>query len=130
MVYLAYDPELKREVALKVPRAEGVITTELWERFRREARAVAQLHHTNIVPVFGIDEHEGVHYYAMQFIQGQSLDEVIEEVKRLRQGQMPSAPPLPPLAKGGTGGVSSSVAKALLSGQFQAGALDAAPPRV
>ena len=44
------------------------------ERFRREARAAARLHHTNIVPVFGVGEHEGVHYFAMQFIRGQGLD--------------------------------------------------------
>ena len=40
------------------------------ERFRREARAAARLHHTNIVPVFGVGEHDGLHYYAMQFIRG------------------------------------------------------------
>ena len=54
------------------------------ERFRLEARAAARLHHTNIVPVFGVGEHEGVHYYAMQFIQGQGLDVVFEELRRLR----------------------------------------------
>jgi serine/threonine protein kinase len=43
----------------------------------------ARLHHPNIVPVHGVGEHEGVHYYAMQFIQGQ-LDEVLKEVSRLR----------------------------------------------
>ena len=53
-------------------------------RFEREARAAAQLHHTNIVPVFGVGEQDGLHYYAMQFIAGLGLDNVIEEVKRLR----------------------------------------------
>jgi eukaryotic-like serine/threonine-protein kinase len=47
------------------------------ERFRREARAAARLHHTNIVPVFGVGESEGIRYYAMQFIHGQSLDGVL-----------------------------------------------------
>src|SRR5438552_266102 len=56
------------------------------ERCRREAKAVARLHHTNIVPVFGVGEHEGVHYYAMQFINGQGLDSVLKEVKKLRSG--------------------------------------------
>ncbi len=52
------------------------------QRFEREARAAARLHHTNIVPVFGVGEHEGLPYYVMQFIQGLGLDEVLEELKR------------------------------------------------
>ena len=52
------------------------------ERFRREARAAARLHHTNIVPVFGVGESDGVHYYAMQYIQGQNLEVVLQEVRR------------------------------------------------
>src|SRR5439155_7596104 len=47
------------------------------ERFRREARAAARLHHTHIVPVFGAGEHDGIPYYAMQFIDGVGLDAVI-----------------------------------------------------
>src|SRR5438128_7196223 len=117
VVYEAVQESLGRHVALKVLPFHALMEPTILERFRREARAAARLHHTNIVPVFGIDEHEGIHYYAMQFIQGQSLDEVIEEVKRLRQGQATSAAePVHPL--------SSSVAKALLSGQFQTGTLD------
>ena len=59
------------------------------ERFRLEARAAARLHHTNIVPVFGVGEREGVHYYAMQFIQGQGLDVVIDELRGLRNASEP-----------------------------------------
>src|SRR5207244_5170049 len=44
----------------------------------------ARLHHTTSVPDFGIGEHQGVHYYVMQFIQGQGLDVVLKEVRRLR----------------------------------------------
>ncbi len=55
------------------------------ERFRREARAAARLHHTNIVPVFGVGECEGVHYFAMQFIRGQGLDRVLHELRHLRR---------------------------------------------
>ena len=47
-------------------------------RFQREARAAAKLHHTNIVPVFGVGESEGVHYYVMQFIPGLGLDAVLQ----------------------------------------------------
>ncbi len=54
------------------------------ERFRREARAGARLHHTNIVPVFEVGEDRDVRFYAMQFIQGQGLDSVITELRLLR----------------------------------------------
>ena len=55
-------------------------------RFEREARSAAKLHHTNIVPVFGVGEHEGTPYYVMQFIHGLGLDEVLEELKRMKAG--------------------------------------------
>src|SRR5437667_4712469 len=84
IVYEAVQESLGRHVALKVlPRQELAQPTYL-ERFQREARAAARLHHTNIVPVFGVGEDTGIHYYAMQFIQGQGLDEVLQEVRRLR----------------------------------------------
>ena len=53
------------------------------ERFRREAKSAARLHHTNIVPVFEVGQEGEVAYYAMQFIQGQGLDQVIAELRRL-----------------------------------------------
>src|SRR5262249_22330582 len=85
VVYEAQQLSLGRHVALKVlPPRETLHPTQR-ERFRREARAAARLHHTNIVPVFGVGEHDGVHFYAMQFIDGQSLDEVLRELRRLRQ---------------------------------------------
>ena len=84
IVYEAVQESLGRHVALKVLPINAVFGERRLERFRREARAVAALHHSNIVPVFGIGEEEGLHYYAMQFIQGQALDEVLKEVKHLR----------------------------------------------
>src|SRR5262245_37601874 len=84
IVYEAEQEALGRQVALKVlPRAVAGDAHCLL-RFRREARAAARLHHTNIVPVFDIGERDGVHFYAMQLIQGQALDEVITELQRLR----------------------------------------------
>ena len=59
--------------------------------FLREARAAAALHHTNIVPVSDYGQHEGVCYYAMQFIAGHSLDKVFEDVKRLKRDVAASA---------------------------------------
>ena len=53
------------------------------ERFRREAKSAARLHHTNIVPVFEVGQDGETAYYAMQFIHGQGLDQVIDELVRL-----------------------------------------------
>ncbi|MFO0888580.1 MAG: protein kinase [Isosphaeraceae bacterium] len=72
VVYEAYQGSLNRHVALKVLAERGHP-----ERFRREARAAGRLHHTNIVPVFGVGEHEGRPYYVMQYIAGQGLDAVL-----------------------------------------------------
>ena len=79
VVYEAIQESLGRRVALKVLPGGYRPTPHALERFRLEARAAARLHHTNIVPVFGVGEHEGVPYYAMQFIQGQGLDRVLED---------------------------------------------------
>ena len=84
IVYEAYQESLGRHVALKVLPPAISARAVFRERFQREARAAARLHHTNIVPIFGVGEDHGVLYYAMQFIQGQSLDAVLEDVKRLR----------------------------------------------
>jgi WD40 repeat protein/serine/threonine protein kinase len=84
VVYEAVQESLGRHVALKVLPSHGLLPPIHLERFRREAKAAARLHHSNIVPVFGVGEHGGVHYYAMQFIQGQGLDEVLKELRRLR----------------------------------------------
>src|SRR5262245_21696629 len=84
VVYEAMKETLGRHVALKVLPFHRLLGSHRLERFQREARAAARLHHTNIVPVFGVGEDKGIHFYAMQFIQGQGLDEVLREVKRLR----------------------------------------------
>jgi serine/threonine protein kinase/tetratricopeptide (TPR) repeat protein len=82
VVYEAVQESLGRHVALKVLPVHAVLDPTHLERFRREAHAAARLHHTNIVPVFGVGEQDGVHYFAMQFIEGQGLDEVLGELKR------------------------------------------------
>jgi eukaryotic-like serine/threonine-protein kinase len=92
IVYEAEQESLGRHVALKVlshPQQLGPIRLI---RFQREARAAARLHHTNIVPVFGVGVHEDVHYYAMQYIEGQSLDCVLREMFRLRQEAVQEKP--------------------------------------
>jgi serine/threonine protein kinase/WD40 repeat protein len=109
IVYEAVQGSLGRHVALKVLPFHGLMNPMHLERFRREARAAARLHHTNIVPVFGVGEDAGIHYYAMQFIHGQGLNEVLQEVKRLRLHKEATPP---------AQSVAASVAENLLSGQF------------
>jgi WD40 repeat protein/serine/threonine protein kinase len=117
IVYEAVQLSLGRHVALKVLSFGGPLSPIHLERFHREARAAARLHHTNIVPVHGVGEHEGVHYYAMQFIQGQALDDVLKEVKRLRCKKDPSLQAPPDSA----GDRSQILAQALVSGLFENG---------
>jgi WD40 repeat protein/serine/threonine protein kinase len=85
VVYEAQQLSLGRHVAIKVLPAHALLDPRLLGRFQREARAAAKLHHTNIVPVFGVGEQDGLHYYVMQFIQGLGLDLVLKELRRLRQ---------------------------------------------
>jgi WD40 repeat protein/serine/threonine protein kinase len=74
IVFHAYDPQLGREVALKVPRTEVVLTPELRERFLREARAAGILDHPNVVPVYDAGEVGLVCYIASAYCPGTTLD--------------------------------------------------------
>ena len=88
VVYEAEQESLGRRVALKVLPAGAINDKRHLRRFEREARSAARLHHTNIVPVFGVGQHEGTHFYVMQLIQGQGLDSVLAELRRLRQARV------------------------------------------
>ena len=70
VVYEARQLSLERRVALKVLPFAAVLESQQIARFKNEAQAAAQLHHPNIVPVFAVGVERGVHYYAMQFIDG------------------------------------------------------------
>ena len=83
IVYEAEQVSLGRHVALKLLPQQVLLDAKQRRRFEREARAAAKLHHTNIVPVFGVGEQDGMHYYVMQFIQGLGLDEVLDEIQRM-----------------------------------------------
>ena len=87
VVYEAYQESLNRHVALKLLREPADLA-----RFRREARAAGRLHHTNIVPVYGVGEHAGRHYYVMQYIAGRGLDDVLREH---RGGRSPARAAVP-----------------------------------
>src|ERR1700740_614246 len=85
VVYEAEQVSLGRHVALKVLLTHSLLDPKQLQRFQREARSAARLHHTNIVPVYGVGENDGLHYYIMQFIQGLGLDLVLDELRRLRR---------------------------------------------
>jgi WD40 repeat protein/serine/threonine protein kinase/tetratricopeptide (TPR) repeat protein len=85
VVYEAEQESLGRRVALKVLPPHMLNDSQQVRRFEGEARAAAKLHHTNIVPVFGVGSDQGMHYYVMQFIQGLGLDEVLQELKHLHK---------------------------------------------
>ncbi len=69
-VYLAYDPTLDREVAIKLLRAEFLERKDLVTRFRREAKAVAKINHRHVVQIFDTGEHDGSPYFVMEYLEG------------------------------------------------------------
>src|SRR5437773_4727354 len=81
VAYEARQLSLDRRVAVKLLPFAAVLDAKQIARFKHEAQAAAQLHHPNIVPVFAIGVERGVHYYAMQYIDGQPLDRAIEELR-------------------------------------------------
>ncbi|HWY86753.1 MAG TPA: serine/threonine-protein kinase, partial [Gemmataceae bacterium] len=81
VVYEAVQISLGRRVALKVLPFAATMDPKQLQRFKYEAQAAAHLHHTNIVPVFGVGCERGVHYYAMQFIEGQTLANMIADLR-------------------------------------------------
>ncbi len=79
IVYEAIQVSLNRRVALKLLPFDAALDPHHLRRFRTEAQAAAQLHHTNIVPVFAVGCERGVHFYAMQFIEGQTVAALIQK---------------------------------------------------
>ncbi len=130
IVYEARQISLNRRVALKVLPFAAALDPRSLARFKQESLAAAQLDHPHIVHVYGVGSERGVHYYAMQYIEGQSLAEVIagmsgvEEVKKVEKskgsksgnefgvrnaecgmtGDSGATGVFPPLARGGKGG--------------------------
>jgi eukaryotic-like serine/threonine-protein kinase len=130
VVYEARQISLDRRVALKVLPIAAAMDPRQLQRFQLEARAAACLHHTNIVPIHAVGCERGVHYYAMQLIEGQTLAAIIGELRaleeprevesaqakesspslasRLASGELAPAEPAPPTALPATVGKAAS----------------------
>ena len=123
VVYEAEQASLGRHVALKVLPAYHLLDPTRLQRFQREAQAAARLHHTHIVPVYGVGEQDGLHYFVMQFIDGLPLDQVFEELQKQRSSGAANGLESP-TADGGRersdpdAGRTSSLARALWTGYF------------
>ncbi len=93
VVYEADQMSLGRRVALKILPMAAALDPRHLQRFRLEAQAAAQLHHSNIVPIYSIGCERGVWYYAMQYVEGQSLADVIAGLQKEGQAEIPAEPP-------------------------------------
>lgn len=78
MVYKAYDPRIGRELAIKLLRKERIVDQEYRSRFQREAKAVGNLSHPNIVTVYDVGEFDSRPYIVMELLEGTPLDEVMK----------------------------------------------------
>jgi serine/threonine protein kinase len=99
VVYEAEQISLGRRVALKVLPFAATLDSRQLQRFKNEAQAAAGLHHTNIVPIYAVGCERGVHYYAMQLVEGRTLASAIKEMRQqagLPPRDQPNLPPSHP----------------------------------
>lgn len=123
IVYEAEQVSLARRVALKILPFAAVLDTRQITRFQNEAQAAASLHHPHIVPVYAVGHERGTYYYSMQYIDGQTLEFAIDQMRQGRDASLLGmrsddqarielrnastliaqgsklAPPIPPVAK-------------------------------
>jgi serine/threonine-protein kinase len=83
-VYAAFDTALQRPAAIKLLTASRPGDPSLVQRFEREARLASQLKHPNVAQVYGVGQVDGKPYIAMEFIAGETLQQLVE-----RQGPLP-----------------------------------------
>ena len=102
VVYEAEQESLHRRVALKVLGTQMGMSSRQKARFRREAEAAARLHHTNIVPIYGVGEDKGLQFYAMQFIEGVPLNRLIRAWRDAAGGSRTESTSAPPLSTPGS----------------------------
>lgn len=91
VVYEAEQESLNRRVAIKLLPRQSLLSERQLKRFEREAKTAANLHHPNIVPVFGVGLHDGHHYYVMQLIDGVGLDHEEQALSQDRIATLPNA---------------------------------------
>jgi tetratricopeptide (TPR) repeat protein len=113
VVYEAMQLSLGRRVALKVLPLAAALDSRQLQRFKNEAQAAAHLQHQHIVPVYAVGCERGVHYYAMQFIDGRTLAEMIHE---LRLSAAPQAEPTGPYTPGEDSGGGARPAETATAG--------------
>ena len=125
VVYEAEQVSLGRHVALKLMPSAALPDDKHVRRFEREAKSAAKLHHTNIVPVFGVGSEENLHYYVMQFIQGMPLDAVIDELKKIHAQPTGTITTSARISNSGPAGDQveyapgvASMARSLMTGEF------------
>lgn len=82
-VFLARDPKLDREVAIKIPHPSKLQSGHDVERFRRTARAAAQLRHENLCPIYEINDVPGNYFLVMAYIRGKPLSHYLDQHRRL-----------------------------------------------
>src|ERR1700686_596589 len=83
-VYQAHDTKLRRDVAIKVLPEAFARDSERLARFQREAKMLAQLNHTNIATIYGLEHSDGTHYLVMELVPGDTLQERVK-----RDGAVP-----------------------------------------
>ena len=88
VVYEAEQLSLARRVALKILPFAAVLDGRQITRFQNEAQAAASLHHPHIVPVYAVGHERGTYYYSMQYIDGQTLEFAIDQIRQGRDGSL------------------------------------------
>lgn len=81
VVFLAWQEDLGREVALKLIRPDQLYFPGMRERFRREVEAIARMDHPGVVPVYSVGEENGIPYFAMQRVRGASLAQLLDRLR-------------------------------------------------
>ena len=83
IVYRCADKRLRRQVALKVLPPEFAFRDDVRRRFQREAEMAARLSHPNIVPIYSVDERNGMAFFVMALVEGESLASLLARTPRL-----------------------------------------------